>query len=79
MQDHKRPGRFSKEARLQRAREKFAPDDPLRYQHVLRGDRLKEDETEIDPERVDLSAVRRNPGEIVNVDVPLGPDDGDWE
>lgn len=57
--------------RTQKAREKLAPDDPLRYQHVLRGNRLNHDEPASDDgaDDIDLQAWIDDPGEFKPVDV----------
>lgn len=59
-----------KRARTQKAREKFAKDDPLRYLHVHRTDRVDDDEgsVAVGPP-IDTDKARRNPGELVTEDL----------
>lgn len=61
---------WSKQRRLERARDRFAKDDPLHYLHVLRADRLDHDEPQLDDSGVgvDLSWYLENPGEVAQVE-----------
>lgn len=53
---------FDRQKRLARARARFSKDDPLRYQHVLRGDRLDQDKRlPDDGEEIDLDWYRQHP------------------
>lgn len=59
-----------KRARTRKARDKFPEDDPLHYLHVLRTDRVDNDEGSVAlGPPVNTDEARENPGELVLEDL----------